>query len=176
MRNPADASKVWDLMRQLGERSQGSGKIYLVGGSSAVLIGWRGTTVDVDLKLHPEPPGAFEAIAAAKDRLAINIELSAPDGFIPELPGWEGRSPYVATFGAVDFHHYDFYAQALAKIARGHARDLSDVRNMHARNLIEAGRLLRWFATTKSELIRFPHLDRRSYESRVYRIAGELGE
>ena len=49
----------------------------LVGGASAVIIGWRETTLDVDLKLDPEPPGVFEAIALAKDALAINVELAA---------------------------------------------------------------------------------------------------
>jgi hypothetical protein len=44
-----------------------------------VLVGWRGTTIDVDLKMSPEPEGAFEAIAALKDELDINVELAAPD-------------------------------------------------------------------------------------------------
>ncbi len=70
--------------------------------------GWRVTAFTVDRKLQPEPPGAFEAIAAAKDALAIAIEISAPDSFISELPSREGRRPYVATFGAADFRHYDF--------------------------------------------------------------------
>ena len=44
-----------------------------------MLIGWRETTVDADLKLDPEPAGVFEAIARLKDSLDINVELSAPD-------------------------------------------------------------------------------------------------
>lgn len=50
-------------MRHLGSAVRSPGRIYLVGGSSAVLVGWRETTVDVDLKLDPEPAGAFEALA-----------------------------------------------------------------------------------------------------------------
>lgn len=37
-------------MRRLGGAARSPGRIYLVGGSSAVLVGWRETTVDVDLK------------------------------------------------------------------------------------------------------------------------------
>ena len=52
-------------MQRLGEAVQGPRQIHLVGGASAVLVGWRDTTVDVDLKLAPGPPGVFQAIAAA---------------------------------------------------------------------------------------------------------------
>lgn len=77
-------------MRRLGEEARGARRVYLVGGASAVIIGWRETTVDVDLKPDPEPPGVFEAIARAKDILNIDVEL-APDEFIPPLP--ERRTP-----------------------------------------------------------------------------------
>ena len=75
----SNAENVRQLMRRLGEEARGGGRVYLVGGASAVLIGWRETTVDVDLKLDPEPPGVFEAIARAKDALDMNIELAAPE-------------------------------------------------------------------------------------------------
>lgn len=102
--------------------------MYMVGGSSAVLLGWRRATVDVDLKLDPEPPGAFDAIARAKDALEINVELAAPDDFIPALPGWRDRSPFIIRHGPVDFFHYDFYGQVLAKIERAHSHDLEELR------------------------------------------------
>ena len=37
------------------------------------------------------------------------------------------------------FHHFDLYAQALAKIERGHAQDVDDVREMLRRGLVEPG-------------------------------------
>lgn len=103
MRSLTDAAKVNALMQQLGLQSRGAGRIYLVGGASAVLVGWRATTVDADLKLAPEPDGVFEAIAEAKDTLDINIELAAPDDFVPALPDWESRSRFIARHGQVDF-------------------------------------------------------------------------
>ena len=86
-------------MEGIGRGCRSSGRIYLVGGSCAVLVGWRATTVDVDLKLDPEPAGAFEAIAGLKDTLGVNVELAAPDQFIPPLPGWRERSPFVVRHG-----------------------------------------------------------------------------
>ena len=50
-------------MRLLGRTARSEGTVYLVGGASAVLIGWREATVDIDMKLEPEPRGIFEAIA-----------------------------------------------------------------------------------------------------------------
>jgi hypothetical protein len=61
------------------------------------------------------------AIPALKERLHVNVELAAPDQFIPVPPGWEVRSPIVTRLGRVTVRHYDFTAQALSKIERGHA-------------------------------------------------------
>ena len=69
----------------------------------------RQATVDADLKLDPEPEGVFEAIVKLKDELDMNVELAAPDDFIPPVPGWRERSPFIARYGSVDFFHYDFH-------------------------------------------------------------------
>jgi hypothetical protein len=39
-------------MRGLGEAAARDGTCYLTGGATAVLLGWRETTLDVDLKLE----------------------------------------------------------------------------------------------------------------------------
>lgn len=174
-RPPASADQVRRLMRRLGSAARSPGRIYLVGGSSAVLVGWRETTVDVDLKLDPEPGGVFEAIARAKEALNINVELAAPDDFIPELPGWRGRSPFIDRYGRVDYHHYDFHAQALAKIERGHAQDSADVKAMGRRGLIGAARLIEFFEAIEPALVRYPALDPASFRHRVLQAAGEIG-
>ena len=174
MRDLTDASKIRSLMVHLGHRTRGPGRVYLVGGASAVLVGWRDTTHDVDLKLDPEPPGIFEAIADAKDALRMNVELAAPDDFIPVPPGWQARSRFVARHGGIDFFHYDFYSQALAKIARGHELDLQDVRMMRHRGLIEAGRLFELFSAIEPGLIRHPQIEPACFRRRVLDIAREL--
>ena len=167
MREPAGGPRVRDLMRLLGGAARGPGRIYLVGGASAVLLGWRATTVDVDLKLAPEPPGVFEAIARAKDALNVNVELAAPDDFMPPLPGWRDRSAFIARHGSIDFFHYDFYAQALAKIERGHESDLLDVDAMRRQRLIEPARLVGLFGAIEPALIRYPAIDPASFRDRV---------
>ncbi len=61
-------------MAELGRHATGPGRVYLVGGSSIVLLEkGRESTIGVDLKLDPEPAGIFEAIAAVKDALEGNI-------------------------------------------------------------------------------------------------------
>lgn len=166
-RDVSTAAKVRLCMRWLGDEAQSSGRIYLVGGASAVLVGWRATTVDVDIKLAPEPAGVFQAIAQAKEALDMNIELAAPDDFIPALPDWENRSLFVAKHGSVEFLHYDFYAQALAKIERGHEQDWDDVRAMHQFGLIEPKQLSALFDAIKTALPRFPAVDAACFARRV---------
>lgn len=148
--------------------------MYMVGGSSAVLLGWRRATIDVDLKLDPEPPGAFDAIARAKDALKINVELAAPDDFIPALPGWRDRSPFVVRHGPVDFFHYDFYGQALAKIERAHSHDLEDVAAMHRRGLVHPAELSALFARIEGDLVRYPAIDPPSFREKVNRAVAKL--
>jgi hypothetical protein len=156
MRAAADSAKINAFMGALGKAVKGSGRVYLTGGATALLHGWRTTTIDVDLKADPEPAGFFEAIAAIKDSLDVNVELAAPDQFIPELPGWRDRSPFIARHGAVEFHHYDLYSQALSKIERGHDRDVSDVRSMLEHRLIAKDKLWELFEAIEPGLIRYP--------------------
>lgn len=54
-RSLVDAERIVRLMEGIGRRATGPGRVYLVGGSSAVLVGWRDATVDADIKLDPEP-------------------------------------------------------------------------------------------------------------------------
>lgn len=161
------AAKVREFMRRLGEGATGAGRVYLVGGASAVLVGWRDATVDVDLKLAPEPAGAFAAIARLKEDLDMNVELAAPDDFLPPLPDWPARSPFVARHGQVDFFHYDFYGQAVAKIERGHTQDRRDVQAMLRRGLIQPATLRALFAAVAADLVRYPAIDADSLRRRV---------
>ena len=174
MRARSDADKLRRLMEGIGRECHG-GRVYLVGGASAVLIGWRETTIDADLKLDPEPSGAFEAIAKLKNSLDMNVELAAPDDFIPPLPDWRERSPFICRQGDVDFFHYDFYAQALAKIERGHRQDVDDVRAMIARGLVEVPDLVRLFGAIEPQLIRYPALDRVAFREKVEHTVAETG-
>jgi hypothetical protein len=159
MRGEADRAKLERLMAAIGERATGSGVIYLTGGATALLFGWRKATIDIDIKPDPEPPGLFQAIATLKESLDLNIELASPDQFIPTLHGWRERSIFIATHGPVSFYHYDLYSQALSKLQRGHARDVRDVHAMRSARLIEPETLAQLFRDIQPELIRFPGVD-----------------
>ncbi|MDQ3198340.1 MAG: hypothetical protein M3Q46_03985 [Verrucomicrobiota bacterium] len=74
MRSESDKHRIENFISALGERVRGAGRIYLTGGATAVLYGWRTMTIDIDLKADPEPAGLFEAIALLKDELDVNVE------------------------------------------------------------------------------------------------------
>lgn len=177
MRHELDAERVRRFMQKLGSQVRGAGRVYLTGGASALLFGWRSSTADVDIRLDPEPLGAFEAIRDLKRDLDMNIELASPQDFLPELDGWRARSVFISREGQVDFFHYDFNAQALSKIARGHDRDLSDVEQMLQRGLIREEDLSKFFEAMKPGLIRYPALDADALQARLQtfleRNAGE---
>ncbi len=159
MRRDVDADRLRAFLRALGESARGETTVYLTGGATAVLHGWRSSTVDVDLKLEPDRDEILRAIPRLKEELETNVELASPDGFLPELPGWRDRCPFVAREGLVTFRHYDLYAQALAKVERGHTRDLADVSAMLDRGLVLPARLRELHAAIEPLLYRFPAVD-----------------
>jgi hypothetical protein len=175
MRELVDSARIRDFMRAFGREAEAEARVYFTGGVTAVLSGWRATTIDIDIKLVPESDRLFRAIPSLKESLHVNVELASPAEFIPELPGWQERSAFVAREGRVSFHHYDFYAQALAKLERGHAQDSEDVRQMANRALIERPRLLELFRAIEPELYRFPAIDPPSFRGAVEEFAAAAG-
>jgi hypothetical protein len=57
MRELADADRIRRFMRALGEASAESARVYFTGGATAVLFGWRSSTIDVDVKIRPSRSG-----------------------------------------------------------------------------------------------------------------------
>lgn len=123
MREVADADRIHRLMRALGAEADREGRIYFTGGATAVLLGWRRSTIDVDLRFEPEVDRLLRALPRLKEEHRINIELASPADFIPVPSGWADRSLFIATAGKVSFFHFDPYAQALAKVERSHVQD-----------------------------------------------------
>jgi hypothetical protein len=167
MRPPVDGQGIRALARELGRIARGSVRIYLTGGSTAVLEGWRETTMDVDLRFEPEVDELLRALPELKERLGVNIELVSPPDFVPELPGWRERSPLVFREGRVDVHQFDLYSQALSKIERGFEQDLADVRMMISRGLVEPMRLREFYDAIEPELYRYPAIDPPSFRRQV---------
>ena len=167
MREPVNANRVERFMRELAAISRGSGRVYLTGGASAVLLGWRDSTVDVDIKILPEDDRVLRALPELKERLQINVELASPGDFIPPLPGWEDRSPLIVREGTLSFHHYDFYGQCLAKIERDHRKDRADVKMMLESGLVEPVRLRELFRQIEPEFFRYPAINPAEFAERV---------
>ena len=167
MRAVADEPRIRAFMAALGRAGREEGTCYLVGGATAVLIGWRETTIDVDLKLVPEADELLRAIQRLKHELSINVELASPEDFIPLPAGWEERSPFEAREGLVTFRHFDPYSQALAKLERGHPQDVVDVEAMVNRGLVDRTLALRFFDEIEPQLYRFPAIDPKSFRARV---------
>ena len=167
MRSLTDADRIRQLMAALARSSETPSRVYFTGGVSAVLLGWRTTTVDVDLKLVPDSDELLRAISILKKKLSLNVELASPDQFIPELPGWHERSVFIDQIRRLSFLHYDFYSQALSKLERGHVKDLLDAGEMLRRGLIERGELLRLFSAIEPDLYRYPAIDPPSFRAAV---------
>lgn len=159
-------------MRLLAGRAATEGRVYFTGGVSALLMKWRTATIDIDIKMVPEQDALFRALPELKESLEINVELAAPDQFIPPLPGWEERSPLISREGRLSFHHYDFYSQALAKIERGHSRDVKDVNAMLDLGLIDRQGTLDYFCQIEPLLYRYPAIDPASFRRAVEAIVG----
>lgn len=167
MRELADAKRIRRLADELGRIAPDGTKIYLVGGATAVLEGWRASTVDVDLRIDPESEAVMRQIPALKERLAMNIEFATPADFLPELPNWRERSRFRFRTGAVEVFDYDLYSQALAKIERGFQLDRSDVEAMIGAGLVEPEKLRELFAAIEPDLFRFPAVDAQVFREKL---------
>jgi len=120
------------------------------------MLGIREQTIDGDLKLDPEPLGIFQAISALKEELQLNIELAAPSDFIPAPPDWKERSILIKVINNVKFYHFDLTLQALAKIERGHAKDISDVNEMLKIGAISVEQLTARFSEIEPMIYLYP--------------------
>jgi len=167
MRRLADRNRIDRFINSLASKAARQARIYFTGGATAVLLGWRMSTIDVDMLLVPEDDALLRALPELKEELEINVELACPAHFIPELPGWAERSVFITQEGQLTFFHYDLYAQALAKIERGHTLDVSDVQEMLRRGLIKPAQLLKLFKEIVPQLYRYPAIAPNAFNQAV---------
>jgi hypothetical protein len=167
MRPPVDRKRLAALTEALGAAADHKTIVYLTGGATAVLEGWRASTVVVDLRFDPDSDKLLRALPQLKEQLQINIELASPPDFIPELPGWQERSPVVLGAGNVQVRHFDPYSQALSKIERGFTQDLKDVQDMFRTGLIDPDRLGALYEQIEPQLYRYPAIDPPAFRAKV---------
>lgn len=159
MRPDLTRERLQELMRELARTAprQGTHRVYIVGGGTAVLSGWRATSVDADL--HADDEAVFHDIQGIKERLNVNVEFTRPEQFVPPLSGTQDRHLFVQTLRNVSFWHYDPYAQVFSKLARGLERDLADARSFVRSGLVEPERLLALVrAVPAAAYARYPRL------------------
>lgn len=171
MRRAADAKRIEALARELGRTVPPGTRMYLTGGATAVLEGWRDSTVDVDVRFEPDSDAALGRIRDLKEEIEVNVELASPLDFLPPLPEWRDRSRFRFREGNLEVFDFDPYSQAMSKLERGFDLDLEDVRSMVGAGLIEPERMLELFEAIESELFRFPAVDPASLRTAVERLA-----
>jgi hypothetical protein len=167
MRGLADAERLRAFLDRIARAADADAAIYLTGGATAVLLGWRESTVDADILIVPELDSLYRAIPRIKEELELNVEIASPAHFIPELPDWRERSILIERKGKVSFYHYDPYAQALAKIERGHGQDRADVTELLARGLVSRERLRQLFEAIEPLLYKYPAIAPAKFRERV---------
>ena len=84
MRRPVDAARVREFLRALGAEAREETHLYLTGGATAVLLGWRVTTVDLDITGPWDAP-MLRGVASAPSVTAGGARLTAV------------RAPFAAT-------------------------------------------------------------------------------
>jgi hypothetical protein len=163
-------------MKAVAGEAKTPGTIYFTGGATALLLGLREQTIDIDIKLDPEPRGVFEAIATLKDTLECNVELASPDNFIPASDDWKNQSVHVETIGKVQFYHYDLALQSLSKIERGYDQDIEDAHGLLQKGNISEKQLWRKFLQIEPGLLRYPGIDAAQFRKKVKSFMKEMRE
>lgn len=167
MRELATSERIDAFFRALGRAAATPSRVYVTGGVTAVLLGFRPSTVDIDLEIHPESDEILRAIPRLKEELRVNVELAVPHHFIPPLPGWQERSRFIRQEGPLAFFHYDFYGQVLSKLERGHDKDLRDVQQFAERGFLGRSRLLELFDAIEPDLYQYPAVDPTAFRQAV---------
>lgn len=157
-----------ELMGELARTAPAdrSFRVYLVGGGTAVLAGWREATIDADLSADDE--AVFRDIQGIKERLRLNIEFARPEHFVPPLERSSERHVFIERVRDVEFYHYDPYAQLLSKVVRGFRKDLLDAERFISSGMVDSARFRELVdAVPDSAYARYPNLSRAAVEGAV---------
>lgn len=175
MREPLTRERMDRLMRELAQSAprRGAYRVYVVGGGTAVYLGWRRSSIDVDL--FSDQDVVFREIQQIKERLNINIEFARPEDFVPPLDGTADRHVFIETIGAVTFYHYDPYAQLFSKVVRGFQRDLDDARMFLSSGTVDPVRFRALVAKIPdTAYAQYPSLSRNGVERAVDSFLSEI--
>lgn len=174
MRPKVNRARLEQFLSELGRRVRTPTRLYLVGGASAVVEGWRTSTADIGFVAEPESRELLESLPVLEQRLDVSVEFASPAHFVPELPGWRDRSQWIEQHGAVQVYHYDFASQVVSKVERGHTQDLDDARRMLWLK-VDVTRLRELLEETDGELVRYPAIDPATFREKLAAFLSEEG-
>ena len=177
VRRSLTRSRLRDLMRALARSAprRASYRVYFVGGGTAVLAGWRDSTVDADLFSDTEE--IFHDVQGIKERLQLNIEFARPEDFVPPLAGTARRHVFIETVGRVTFYHYDPYAQLLSKVVRGFDRDMQDAGNFLESGMVDGEKFSALVnGIPDTAYARYPSLSRRAVIEAIEAFRSQVGD
>ena len=143
-----DARELLDFLQRLGQCYRHSGVLYLVGGSSLILVAAKESTFDIDVKFDVAPEHHADFIRCLRQlsqEMELPVEQASPDEFLPLPRGYQDRRRFVGRYGALDVFHFDFYSVALGKLQRGNEKDYTDVVHMIQVGIIELDSLEKYF-------------------------------
>ena len=72
MREVTNSPRLREFMRKLAQKAENELRVYFTGGATAVLFGWRDTTIDIDMVLVPDSDSLLQSTPALKNELAHN--------------------------------------------------------------------------------------------------------
>ncbi len=102
MRGLADAERLRRFLKELAREAEADCAVYLTGGSTAVLLGWRESTIDADIRSFPEQDSLYLGPCRDSRRSCSSTWRSrAPSTPSRELPGWRERSLFIERLGKV---------------------------------------------------------------------------
>jgi hypothetical protein len=87
MREAADRARIERVMQSLGDAADSDVLIYLTGGATAVLMGWRDSTVDIDFVAVPDSGELLRQISRIREAFHVNVEITSPEHLAPVPPG-----------------------------------------------------------------------------------------
>ena len=175
MRRELTREALRELMEELARTAppQESFRVYIVGGATAVLSGWRAATIDADL--YADRDQVFRDVQGIKQRLRLNIELVRPEHFVPPLAGSAERHLHIDRVGNIDFYHYDPYAQLLSKIVRGFRKDLLDAEEFLNCGMVDPAKFRQLVdAIPESAYAKYPNLDREAVLAAVEEVLAKI--
>lgn len=176
MRRELTRELLRELMAELARTAPRgeSFRVYVVGGGTAVLSGWRASTIDVDL--HADGEEVFRDIQGIKDRLRLNVEFARPEHFVPALVGSVDRHVFIERIGRIGFYHYDPYAQLLSKVVRGFRKDMLDAEKLVESGMVDPARFSELVGgIPDSAWMRYPQLSRDAVLTAVDAFLSTIG-